>query len=171
MRRRPKFARGWVIALAMLAVFGTVALVFGDRQVVVNTSPSVASGLYGRVDAVPVVGRLVSFQMPESAWRYLEARSGRQPEGWFVLKPIVAGPGDHVDTTNERLVINDRSLGAIATHDAAGRPLPVWRASRVLGADEFFVYSDRIANSFDSRYFGPIRRAEIEAVRTAWVTW
>ena len=51
--------------------------------------------------------------------------------------------------------------------DSAGRPLPAWRIRRVLGPDEFFVFSSRIANSFDSRCYGPITRKDIQAVRKA----
>jgi type IV secretory pathway protease TraF len=52
-----------------------------------------------------------------------------------------------------------------------GRSLPLWRDNRVLGPDEFFVFSDRIPNSFDSRCYGPIRRQQIDAVRKPWITW
>ncbi len=33
-----------------------------------------------------------------------------------------------------------------------------------MASDEYFVFSDRVPNSFDSRYFGPISRAAIIGV-------
>jgi len=47
----------------------------------------------------------------------------------------------------------------------------VWRGSRALGSDEFFVFSSRIPNSFDSRCYGPIDRSQIESVRAPLITW
>ena len=41
---------------------------------------------------------------------------------------------------------------------------PRWRACRRLDAGEFFVFSNRIPNSFDSRYYGPVRREAIVGV-------
>jgi type IV secretory pathway protease TraF len=56
-------------------------------------------------------------------------------------------------------------------NDGDGHRLPIWRGSRVLGADEFFVFSDRIPNSFDSRCYGPIERGQVESVRQPLLTW
>jgi type IV secretory pathway protease TraF len=55
--------------------------------------------------------------------------------------------------------------------DGHGRRLPLWRADRILHTGEFFVFSNRIPNSFDSRCYGPIRRQQIAAVRKAIVVW
>jgi len=48
--------------------------------------------------------------------------------------------------------------------DIQGSLLPIWPDRRVLNADEFFVFSGRIPNSFDSRCYGPIQRTQIDAV-------
>ena len=44
------------------------------------------------------------------------------------------------------------------------RTLPVWRGCRALRRGEFFVFSNRIPNSFDSRYYGPVTQAQILGV-------
>jgi putative transposase len=46
----------------------------------------------------------------------------------------------------------------VSTLDGFGNPLPLWIENRVLKADEFFVFSDRVFNSFDSRCYGPVIR-------------
>jgi conjugative transfer signal peptidase TraF len=153
----------------VMAVF---SMLFADRQIVINTSPSVPPGLYVRSDHAPNVGQLVEFRIPEMAKAYVAAREGRVDRNWYILKPIAAGPGDVVDTRNDWLIINGKRVSPMPPAcDKAGHPLPLWRQRRVLGSDEFFVFSARIPNSFDSRCYGPILRGQIAAVRKPIVTW
>jgi conjugative transfer signal peptidase TraF len=170
--KRSRLHWTWIASLAGLAALAALSIIFANRQLVINTSPSVAPGLYLRSTAAPAVGQIVDFRIPHSARNYIETRTGQNGEDWYILKPIAAGPSDRVDTTGEWLVINGRQIAPMPpTNDSGGRSLPIWRANRVLGSDEFFVFSNRIPNSFDSRCYGPIRRQEIESVRTPWITW
>ena len=157
--------------LGLLSVWITVSLLLANRQLVINTSPSVAPGIYLRVDERPAVGRIIDFRIPDRAWPYIRERTGRTGRHWYILKPIAAGPGDRIDTMGKWLYINGRKIAPIYTHDEKGRLLPHWRANCVLGPREYFVYSSRIWNSFDSRYYGPIRRRQIAAVRVPLLTW
>ena len=154
----------------------TVCLSLGlaDRQLVINTSPSVRPGIYIRSAAAPAVGTLVEFRLPSAAVPYIRSRVGIGPavSDWYLLKPLVAGPGDWVDTTRGELLINGRSVGPMPpATDGSGRPLPAWRRSKRLGPDEFFAFSARVPNSFDSRCFGPVRRSQITAVRRIVLGW
>ena len=152
-----------------LAVF---SMLFADRQFVINTSPSVQPGIYVRSSDAPRVGVIIDFRIPPMARGYVRARTGDGGEDWYILKPIVAGPGDRVDTTGSWLVINGRRIAPMPPpRDRAGHPLPIWHARRILGPGEFFVFSGRITNSFDSRCYGPVSRSEIESVRRALITW
>jgi conjugative transfer signal peptidase TraF len=170
--RRARSRRLLKVAFGSMVVWAILPTLFGHRVVVMNTSPSVAPGLYVRCAVEPVVGRIVDFRIPDRAKRYVLARTGQDGEDWYILKPIAAGPGDRVDTTGSSLVINDRAIAPMPLDfDGAGRPLPVWRENRVLGTDEFFVFSARIPNSFDSRCYGPITRSEIASVRRPLITW
>jgi type IV secretory pathway protease TraF len=155
-----------------MGVWAILPTLFGHRVVVINTSPSVAPGLYVRCAIVPAVGRIVDFRIPYSARHYVQGRTGQDAEDWYILKPILAGPSDRVDTTGPSLVVNGRTIAPMPPGlDGARRPLPVWRENRVLGPDEFFVFSARIPNSFDSRCYGPITRREIASVRRPLITW
>lgn len=170
--RRARSRRLLRVALGSMLVWAILPTLFGHRVVVINTSPSVAPGLYVRCAIEPAVGRIVDFRIPDRAKQYVLARTGKDCEDWYILKPIVAGPGDRVDTTGSSLVINGRAIAPMPPDfDSAGRPLPVWRENRVLGPDEFFVFSARIPNSFDSRCYGPITRGEIASVRRPLITW
>ena len=61
-----------------------------------------------------------------------------------------------------------RNLGRSVLRSPTDTPstviLPRWNGCRRLHNGEVFVFSDRIPNSFDSRYFGPVNRAEIVGV-------
>jgi len=125
-----------------------------------------------RSAAKPAVGQIVDFRIPQAGRNYIETRTGQNVEDWYILKPIAAGPGDRVDTTGEWLLINGRQIARMPpTSDTGGRSLPVWRDDCVLGPNEFFVFSNRIPNSFDSRCYGPIKRGEISSVRRPLLTW
>jgi type IV secretory pathway protease TraF len=113
----------------------------------------------------------VDFRIPARAWPYIRERTCHTGRNWYILKPIAAGPGDHVDTMGRWLYINGRKIAPIYTHDEKSRLLPHWRADCVLGPHEYFVYSSRIWNSFDSRYYGPISLSQIAAVRVPLLTW
>ena len=160
------------IAFGFIAAWAILPTVVGRRVIVINTSPSVAPGLYLRSSEEPAVGKLVDFCIPPAARAYVRARTGKNGENWYILKPIAAGPGDCVDTTGEWLVINARQIAPMPPSiDGRGRPLPVWRECRILGPAEYFVFSNRIPNSFDSRCYGPIEYGQIESVRYPLLTW
>jgi conjugative transfer signal peptidase TraF len=169
-RTRP---RRWLrVAVGLLGMWAVLPTVVGQRVIVINTSPSVAPGLYVRCTTEPAVGQIVDFRIPARARYYIAARTGQTGDDWYILKPIAAGPGDRVDTTGTALMINGRAVALMPPEsDGAGRPLPMWRENRVLGPDEFFVFSDRIPTSFDSRCYGPIRKGDIAAVRNALIVW
>ena len=170
--RRARSHRLMRLALGLMGVWAILPAIVGHRVVVINISPSVAPGLYLRSASEPTVGRIIDFRIPDNARPYVQGRTGNSGENWYILKPIAAGTGDRVDTTGEWLVINGHKMAPMPPPtDSSGRPLPVWRQSCVLGADEFFVFSDRIPNSFDSRCYGPIRRQHVETVRRALITW
>jgi type IV secretory pathway protease TraF len=132
----------------------------------------VPCGIYVRSSAQPSVGLIVDFRIPLSALPYIERRSQQNARDWYILKPIVAGPGDTVNTLGDWLVINGRRIAPMPpATDSRGLPLPIWRTSRILGPNEFFVFSNRIPNSFDSRCYGPIKRNQIESVRDSLLSW
>jgi len=81
-----------------------------------------------------------------------------------ILKEIAAGEGDVVCTQGGTLSINGRWRAPVLAQDPRGRSLPQWRGCRELGSGEFFVFSNRIPNSFDSRYYGPVKTPEIVGV-------
>ena len=157
---------GFVLCVAGFAsALVLVGAVFGRPAVVLNTTPSEPLGLYALVGGSPAVGQLVSFKTPPTAFPYADRRLGYLRRT-TLLKGVAAGPGDFVCTSSGRLRINGRDLAPVARVDSAGVALPRWIGCRRLGPDEFFAFSDRRSNSFDSRYFGPVDRSAIVGVYT-----
>ena len=128
-----------------------------------NQTPSEPEGLYIRTDAVPRPGVIIAFRSPAAAFPYADRRMGylhRVP----ILKAVAAGENDRVCTAGGVLAINGQRRGPVLDRDSHGDRLPAWRGCRVLTRGEVFVFSDRVPNSFDSRYYGPVDRAAILGV-------
>jgi conjugative transfer signal peptidase TraF len=164
-----KRRRGVVPAILVLAAappaLAAVLAATPQPAVLWNQSDSEPRGLYVRVPEPPQVGRIIAFHAPAAAFPYADERMGylRQVP---ILKQVAAGQGDVVCTRGNVLSINGRRRAPVAERDGHGRPLPRWDGCRALRLGEFFVYSDRIPNSFDSRYYGPVTRAQIVGVFT-----
>jgi conjugative transfer signal peptidase TraF len=169
---RQHYRRVLCLSLSALALLGALSICFANRQIVIDTSPSVAPGLYVRSSAAPAVGQLIEFRIPASVRSYISSRTGRDGQNWYILKPIAAGPGDRVETNAGQLRINGHFVAPMPPmRDGFGNLLPRWTQNRILGRDEYFVFSDRIPNSFDSRCYGPVQRGEIASVRRPFITW
>ena len=151
------------VAAALALVVSVGAVMATAPRVLVNTTPSEPPGLYVRSPVAPGPGRIVAFTAPVAAFPYADRRLSylhRVP----LLKEVAAGPGDLVCTLNGQLEIDGKARAPIAQVDRQGIALPHWSACRRLTADELFVFSDRVPNSFDSRYFGPVHRRAVLGV-------
>jgi|688.fasta_scaffold250989_3 conjugative transfer signal peptidase TraF len=147
-------------ALALLAIARANSDVF-----LVNWTPSEPLGVYVRADGAPFQrGGLAAFLAPPAAFPYADRNMGylrRTP----ILKEVAALAGDQVCTIGDALVINGVARARVAQNDRQGRRLPHWIGCRRLVSDEAFVFSNRAATSFDSRYFGPINLARAASYR------
>lgn len=155
--------------LLVIVVIGFTLVL--TRSIVLNVSPSIPLGFYYATDDEPAVGQLIEFRLTANTRNLFSGVPICARRNAVILKPIAAGPGDYVDTTCDSLRINGQRIAPIHTTDSNGCPLHVWRANRKLGPDEFLVYSGRVSNSFDSRYYGPVLRSQIITVRTPLWTW
>jgi len=140
-----------------------------------NWTPSLPLGLYwvsalssggsGRVK----VGALVAFPVPGRV-RALVLERRYLPPGALLVKPVVAMRPDRVCTDGGTLTVNGTPLGAIATEDTRGRPLPHDERCGPVPEGEVFVAS-HFATSFDSRTFGPVPLANIRGTVTPLWTY
>jgi conjugative transfer signal peptidase TraF len=162
-RRRGLTPTIFAWALLPCGACAALAAVVPQPSVLWNRTASEPTGLYIRTLARPAPGRIIAFHAPPLAFPYADARMGylhRVP----ILKAIAAGEGDVVCTQAGALSINGRWRAPVLARDPRGGLLPQWRGCRALGKGEYFVFSDRIPNSFDSRYYGPVKTSEIVGV-------
>jgi len=133
-----------------------------DRALMVwNASASAPLGLYRmRADSHPVRGDLV-LAIPPRAAAALAASRGYLPMGVPLVKRIAAVAGDTVCARDDVIFINGKHIATRLPSDHRGRALPRWSGCRALGGDEIFLLMPNVRDSFDGRYFGPVRAAQI----------
>jgi len=155
------------IAMFVVCLLAAIFQFFGAAGLRINGSPSLPMGLY--VVSTSGAANLVEFCPVEPfaslalvrGWR----TAGNCPDGAApLLKPVVAGAGDVVELSARGIAVNGRLLPNTAplTRDSKGRPLRSWPFGRyTVGRDAVWVASSHNAQSFDSRYFGPVPVAAI----------
>lgn len=163
----------------IVSLLGVVALL-GLAGARVNTSRSIALGLYWTSDRPVQKGEYVLLCPPqigvfEEARRRGYLAAGFCPGGYgYMMKRILAVGGDTVTVNADGVRVNGKLLpfSAPLLTDLAGRPMPRFRADRyVLGASEVLLMSDVSRTSFDGRYFGPAGRSQIRTVIVPVFTW
>jgi conjugative transfer signal peptidase TraF len=137
----------------------------------INLSASMPRGLY-RVTHDPLaVGHFVAICLPRPIAQFGRARGyltagacadGQQP----VLKRIAAMAGDQIEVQPEAVTINNTRMpnSAVYDQDSHGRALPhVPWGTYTLRSGELWVMSTYVANSWDSRYYGPVSVSSVYA--------
>ncbi|WP_144224680.1 S26 family signal peptidase [Mesorhizobium amorphae] len=138
--------------LSLLA-FG--AVIKPSPRLVWNVSASAPIGLYRVVSGTPLRGDLVVAHPPKFI-AGLAAERGYLPTSVPLVKRVAALPREHVCAFYEAIIIGGEIVARRLRTDRQGRQLPWWNGCRALGPEEFFLLGVDSANSFDSRYFGPV---------------
>lgn len=157
-------------AIACSAAIGMAALAWASfakplPHLVYNPSNSVPVGWY-RVEPHPrqtahlQVGSVVLVHLPAEATA-LAAQRGYLPLHLPLLKRVGAVAPQHVCITGQVLRIDGHTAATTLSVDRMGRPLRGWPQCRRLRAGEVFLLSTKNPASFDSRYFGPVRAADV----------
>ena len=157
--------------LSLSAIF-SLAFIFGIR---LNATASLPLGLYIKT-GLPT--QYVSFCLEGDLGRLALQRSyvahGNCPTGGYpLLKTIVGLPGDMVTYDARGISINGKLLPKTdpRIHDDWGHvvshyPFGVYRVQ----PNTYWVASSYDNRSFDSRYYGPIRAADIRAhLHPLWI--
>lgn len=141
-----------------VVAFAGVAWLEPHPRFLWNVSASAPIGLYRlQADDHPAVGELVAIVPPPDTAR-LMAQRHYLPEGVPLLKRIAALPGQHVCRHGVHVTIDGKHVANALSRDRLGRALPVWRGCCLVPAGMLFLINAP-ADSFDSRYFGPIPAA------------
>ena len=145
-----------------------------------NTSRSVDPGFYWVIDKPVGKGDLVSFCLEPNALTQMAYQRGYVGFGNCpgqterLLKIVYGAVGDSIELKSNGVAVNGILLpfSAALTQDGLVRPLAPYSPIRlVLKPNELWVMTNRSPLSFDSRYFGPIRLAQVsDVVKPLW-TW
>ncbi|KAF0180773.1 MAG: putative conjugal transfer protein [Caulobacteraceae bacterium] len=130
--------------------------------VIYNGSPSVPVGFYIRDQRPLGLGAYVTLRAEDAAPAYAQLRDFTDRTDRFI-KRVAATGGARICADGDRVILPGDGVVERVSRDTAGRELPTWQGCRTLGADEVFLVGDT-ADSFDSRYWGPVRRDVIEGV-------
>ncbi len=151
------YVRATAVAAASFALsFAAIAVTDPLPRLVWNASASAPIGPYRiQPDADPPLGTLVAIAPPPHLGRWMAAR-GYLGENVPLLKHASAKAGQRVCRIDSVVSVEGRVVAVALTRDRLGRPLPVWRGCRTLGADELFLLNPAHPDSLDGRYFGPL---------------
>jgi conjugative transfer signal peptidase TraF len=153
-----------------LAAIAAPAILNPVPRLVWNASASAALGLYRTVPGPIARGDLVLAELPPAA-RTLAAERGYLALGVPLVKRVGALAGDVVCRRHGTVSINRRPAAEALSRDSKGRALPGWKGCRKLGRDEVFLLVPAVADSFDGRYFGPIKTSHVIGKLVPLWTW
>jgi conjugative transfer signal peptidase TraF len=155
--------------IVLIASLGLVGMRAAGYEI--NLSASMPRGLY-RVTHDPLaVGQLVAICLPHPIAQFGRERGyltagacaeSQQP----VLKRIAAMAGDRIEVQPDAVTINGTRVpnSAVSEQDSHGRVLPhVPWGTYTLKRGELWVMSTYVANSWDSRYYGPVPVSSVYA--------
>lgn len=162
--------RGWA-ALVLAAFAPPLTPVLAGAMptlALVNETSSLPRGLYLRRFGADIRrDATAAAAQPKAARAYLESLGASAD--LLLLKRVAAVGGDQVCAKAGR-VVTPAGEAVVLAQDRRGAVLKAWTDCRRLEADEVFLLGDA-AESFDSRYFGPVNRRELRDVFMAVATW
>ena len=146
-------------AIAVTALCGAsvyTMIVPQTPRVLYNKSDSAPIGWY-KLDpeGAPVRDAMVAAFAPQEARNLADLRD-YLPSHIPLLKSVWAVAGEEVCSSNGIIRAPNRPDIHAAARDGLGRELPHWEGCVTLEADEVFLVSTYVQNSYDSRYFGPV---------------
>lgn len=154
----------WTLTIIVLLSIGQ----YLDRRLVVNLTPSLAIGLYWRMEEAPALRRGAIYELtpPDSLVPFLSAKLGPMAPRAHLLKEVTGLPGDWVCWSWEEMSINNRNVFTRLPN----QPLPPQVGCRRLEAHELVV-TGLHPDSCDSRYIGPIDTRRVLYRVVPVLTW
>lgn len=151
------------LACAMLSVTGSlVTMKWAPRPLLVwNASASSPTGLYriGQSSRIQAGAMVVAW--PPAKARRLGAERHYLPGNVPLVKRVAAAQGDRACALQNKLFVNGRLAARRRATDSAGRPMPWWTGCEVIERGDLLLLMNGNPDSFDGRYFGITRRAQI----------
>lgn len=148
------------VSLLIGAVIGSLLFQPAPR-LVWNASASAPIGLYAISPGSEARrGEMVIARLP-TKYRRMAALRRYIPLNVPLVKHVGAVPGDRVCAFHGVITVDGKPVAIAQVFDSLHRPLPSWSGCHLLQQDELFLLSPSVPNSFDGRYFGISRSADI----------
>lgn len=163
-------SRRHLIFTAGLVLLAAVYLFAPRLNFIFNTSASMPVGLYRHhPDVRPSVGDIVLLHPPSTVRSMVRAR-GYAPRSGRIQKYLLADAGTRFCVTKTSFRFRSRNLERFS-EDSDGRPLPdLPKGCRAVPSNHVLVGTPH-PRGFDSRYFGPVSRTQLDGVLTPLFTW
>ena len=158
-----------IIGTVLAVVIFSSALQFSLRysDLWINLTSSMPQGVYKVRALEEKRGAAVLFCLDTKSAKFAKQRGyvgyGNCPENTAPLGKYLRGlPGDLAYIGKEGIRINGLLIADSAPRlkDGNGRPLTAAKLDRALDQDEFILASER-TQSYDSRYFGTVKKSEL----------
>jgi conjugative transfer signal peptidase TraF len=168
-QRRRRLLRRTAAVAALIATVGMTIAAPPAPRLVWNATPSMTKGLYAVMPgALPRRGDAVIAWAPEP-WRHLAAVRQYIPANVPLVKQVAAVPGDRICAYHLAVFIAGHEVARRSARDGKGRAIPSWQGCQILHDGEYLLLIPGVTASFDGRYFGPTRWAQI--IGTARILW
>lgn len=134
----------------------------------VNETDSEPEGIYFQKPIQRIEkDEMLSVQLPDDSFALKRGYIDRYMQ---IIKRVGAVPGEYLWTQGKTQYVCDqdqfntscRKLGQCLSVDSKGRPMPCqhWQGQQI-PANHYYMYSNRVPNSVDSRYLGLIERSQL----------
>jgi conjugative transfer signal peptidase TraF len=145
--------------------------------IAINVTPSMQEGIYIKTGGKILTGDIISFCLDEPyktlGLKRLYLGIGHKCNGANpLIKKIIAIPGDDVVLTDQYIKVNSIKYFYKTLYvDNVGRKLDVYPRGNHPKTKGYWVIGTHTANSWDSRYWGPISQNEILCKLSPLLTW
>lgn len=157
------------LAFKLFVLLGVVLVVQAVwTPVVLQLSGSVERGVWVRLPRAVTVGDHVFFAAPESVRDTLTDHG--YPADTRLFKPVMAGPGAVVTTTDGECRVDGVVGGEMDRVTSQGHALPRVEFDGELAPGQWWVLSEKPA-SVDSRCFGPLSESEAKGPYVLLWSW
>ena len=164
MASSPNFGRLVLIAIALvIAIAITFAIWLSPRPLLIwNASKSVPIGWYFVEHRQPKLLEIAVVKLDDWPELYASLR-GYLPTNVWLLKPVAALSPAVVCRFGRYVFIDGKLVARAKLFDRQYRILPRWKGCHTLNLDEVFLIAQP-KDSFDSRYFGPVKLNQVIGV-------
>ena len=162
--------------LLLLLVIVLVVVLNKYFDIAINITPSMKYGIYIKANGEIGEGDTVSVCLKDPYKKIALERnyaakgskcSGIDP----LIKEVVAIPGDDVILADKYVEVNQKRYSFPTSHfDSLDRVLAVYPRGKYLHTPSYWLIGVNNKKSWDSRYFGPVSRAQIlTKLKPLWV--